>query len=74
MSEKTIEELLKEYVPGEFKPHYYATERTLTIYFKGDADYSEKIADNVTLYRAIDTKEIVGCRIELDKPLDIKSE
>lgn len=36
----------------------------LTAYFKPDADYSQRLADHVTLYRSIDSNEIVGCRIK----------
>jgi len=36
----------------------------LTVYFKGDADYSQRLTDHVTLYLSIDTNEIVGCRIK----------
>jgi hypothetical protein len=36
----------------------------LTAYFKPDADYSQRLTDHVTLYRSIDSNEIVGCRIK----------
>jgi hypothetical protein len=49
-----------------FRP-YVAVSReadALTAYFKPDADYSERLTDHVTLYRAIESNEIVGCRIK----------
>lgn len=36
----------------------------LTAYFKPDADYSQRLTDHVTLYRSIDTNEVIGCRIK----------
>lgn len=36
----------------------------LTFYFKPDADYSERLTDHVTLYRSLESKEPVGCRIK----------
>jgi hypothetical protein len=36
---------------------------TLTVYFEGDADYSECLTDHMTLYRSLETREVVGCRI-----------
>ena len=36
----------------------------LTTYFKGEPDYSERLTDHVTLYRSLETQEIVGCRIK----------
>lgn len=51
---------------GEFRPYCITNEEAdaLTAYFKNDADYSERLTDHVTLYRSIDTGEIVGCRIK----------
>lgn len=63
---KGLEDLLKEYVlseKGDFKPYVYATENSITVYFKSDADYSEVLTDEITLYKSIETQEIVGCRI-----------
>lgn len=36
----------------------------LTFYFKPDADYSQRLTDHVTLYRSLDSNELVGCRIK----------
>jgi hypothetical protein len=36
----------------------------LTFYFKPDADYSQRLTDHVTLYRAVQSNELVGCRIK----------
>ncbi|MGD0898706.1 MAG: hypothetical protein ABR915_12790 [Thermoguttaceae bacterium] len=49
-----------------FRP-YLAINReadALTAYFKPDADYSERLTDHVTLYRSMESNEIVGCRIK----------
>jgi hypothetical protein len=34
------------------------------VYFEGDADYSKRLNDHITLYLSLETKEIVGCRIK----------
>jgi hypothetical protein len=51
---------------NQFVPycHLSAESDTLTVYFEGDADYSERLNDHVTLYRSLETKELVGCRIK----------
>lgn len=36
----------------------------LTFYFRPDADYSERLTDHVTLYRSLESQELVGCRIK----------
>ena len=36
----------------------------MTFYFRPNADYSQRLTDHVTLYRSIDTGELVGCRIK----------
>jgi len=36
----------------------------LTFYFKPNADYSQRLTDHVTLYRSIESNELVGCRIK----------
>lgn len=51
---------------GDFRPYCILSDEAdaLTAYFKGDADYSVRLTDHVTLYRSIDSNEIVGCRIK----------
>ena len=51
---------------GAFRPYCITSDEAdaLTAYFKEDADYSERLTDHVTLYRSIETNEIVGCRIK----------
>ena len=34
-------------------------------YWKGDPDYGEQVNEFLVLYRSIETKEVVGCRIAL---------
>jgi len=51
--------------PKQFVPYCYLSKDadTLTVYFKGDANYSEPLSDYLTLYRSLKMNEIVGCRI-----------
>lgn len=53
-------------VSGEFRPYceYSKSADAINVYFSGDADYSERLTEHVTLFLSIDKKEIVGCRIK----------
>ncbi len=68
MAEKSdLERLLKERLPAkQFVPYscFNKQSDTLTVYFEGDADYSKRLSDHVTLYLSLETDEIVGCRIK----------
>lgn len=67
VSESKLMKFLRENPPAnKFTPycHLNKTSDTLTVYFEGDADYSERLSDHVTLYRSLETKEVVGCRIK----------
>ena len=67
VSESDLKQFLREHPPAkQFVPYCYLSEEsnTLTVYFEGDADYSERLSDHVTLYRSLETKEVVGCRIK----------
>ena len=58
--------LASELRDGPFQP-YCVTSReadALTAYFKPDADFSQRLTEHVTLYRSLETNEIVGCRIK----------
>jgi hypothetical protein len=60
-------ELLRKNAPAkQFVPYCHLSKDadTLTVYFEGDADYSERLSDHVTLYRSLETDEIVGCRVK----------
>ena len=50
----------------QFEPYCRLSKEAdaLTVYFKGDADYSKPLNDQITLYLSLETDEIVGCRIE----------
>lgn len=64
---QSIKDLLRQEEPAtEFKPYTYycADADALSVYFKPDADYSERLADHVTLYRSLESHELVGCRIK----------
>jgi hypothetical protein len=66
-TEDKIKKLLKDNPPArKFVPYCYLSEEAdaLTVYFEGDADYSERLNDHITLYRSLETKEVVGCRIK----------
>ena len=49
-----------------FQPYVEMSQEAdaLTFYFKPDADYSERLTDHVTLYRSLESNELVGCRIK----------
>jgi hypothetical protein len=67
MGTKTVAEILRENpVVGTFRPYCYFSKRAdaITAYFKGDADYSKRLTDHVTLFLSIDKDELVGCRIK----------
>lgn len=60
-------QFLKENPPAkQFVPYCHLSKAadTLTVYFEGDADYSKRLSDHVTLYLSLETDEIVGCRIK----------
>jgi hypothetical protein len=66
-TEQDIRQLLKENPPArKFVPYCYLSEEAdaLTVYFEGDPDYSERLNDHITLYRSLETKEVVGCRVK----------
>jgi hypothetical protein len=49
-----------------FVPYCYLDKEAdaLTVYYEGDADYSKRLNDHVTLFHSLDSDEIVGCRIK----------
>lgn len=64
-TETEIKQLLSNNPPaGKFTPYSFLSRGVLTVYFAGDPDYSEPLTDWVTLYRSIETRAIVGCRID----------
>ena len=67
VSESELKEFLRKNAPAkQFVPYCHLSEKadTLTVYFEGDADYSERLNDHVTLYHSLETDEVVGCRIK----------
>jgi len=67
VSESELMKFLRENPPAKkFTPYCHLSKESdsLTVYFEGDADYSERLSDHVTLYRSLETKEVVGCRIK----------
>lgn len=66
-TEKEIRQFLKENPSAQkFIPYCYLSEDAdaLTFYFEGDPDFSERLNDHITLYRSMETNEIVGCRVK----------
>lgn len=66
-SKFNLKEFLRENPPAkQFVPYMHLNRESdaLTVYFEGDADYSERLNDHITLYRSLETKEVVGCRIK----------
>lgn len=67
MAESDLRNFLKANPPArQFTPYCRLNREadTLTVYVEGDADYSEPLCDGVTIYRSLETDEVVGCRIE----------
>ena len=66
-TEQEIRDFLKANpVAKQFVPycHFHKDADALTVYFEGDADYSERLNDHITVYRSLETKEIIGCRVK----------
>jgi hypothetical protein len=61
---------LKEYLAGKKcagfdpVPHYFPTGDYVTYYFRNDRCFEQRLDDIVTVYLAMDTKELVGCKIK----------
>lgn len=51
---------------GQFKPvpHYSAEGDSLTFYFRQDESYAERIDDFLTVYKSLNTEELVGCQVK----------
>lgn len=67
VTEAELMRFLKENPPAkQFVPYCYLSKESdsLTVYFEGDADYSKRLNDHITLYLSLETDEIVGCRIK----------
>ena len=66
MATNVIEFLEQQNWDTPFQPYVEMSPEAdaLTFYFKPDADYSEWLTDHVTLYRSLESNELVGCRIK----------
>ena len=67
VTEAELMQFLKDSPPAkQFVPYCHVSKEadSLTVYFEGDADYSKRLCDHVTLYLSLETDEIVGCRIK----------
>jgi hypothetical protein len=63
----SLKEFLRDNPPAkQFVPYVHLSRESdsLTAYFEGDADYSERLNDHVTVYRSLETNEVIGCRIK----------
>lgn len=63
MNEELIKSLF-ENLPEQFTPYSYQEGNALTVYFKDERDYADQLDQRITLYRSVDTNEIVGIRID----------
>jgi len=66
-TKEQLQKLLEEFpVAPTFTPYVYRSKDSgaTTVYLKGDADYSETPLEGVTLYRSMETNEIIGFRLE----------
>ncbi len=65
MANELMDVLFSEPV-GEFRPYVEVSREAdaINVYFSADADFSERMSEHVTLFRSIDTNEVVGCRIK----------
>lgn len=63
---ETLIEYLKDHKPKGFspKPHYSAEGDSLTFYIKDVAYYRKRIDGFLTVYRSMDTDELIGCQIK----------
>lgn len=67
---ETLEEFMQRLgPPGPFKPEPWICPITgdITIYFKDVPSFAEELTEKVTLFKAIDTHEIVGCKLRIRK-------
>lgn len=65
MMEEKLTEYLATHKPKGFRsvPHYFALGDYLTYYTRDERSYAERIDDCLTVYRSMETREIVGLRI-----------
>ena len=66
-TESELMQFLRENPPAKrFVPYSYLSTQadTLTVYFEGDADFSKRLCDHLTVYISLDTGDVVGCRIK----------
>ena len=61
---------LMEYLAGKkcevfiASPHYFQDGDFVTYFYRDDLAYEERIDELLTVYRSIDTQEMVGCKIK----------
>jgi hypothetical protein len=63
---ETLTEYLKTNKPSGFtpKPFYSADGDSLTFYFKDEESYGERVDDFLTVYKSMQTGDLVGCQVK----------
>lgn len=61
-----LKHYLQEHTCQGFRPipHYSAIGDCVTYYFRAERCYAERVDELLTIYLALGTKELVGCKIE----------
>ncbi|MDP7019151.1 MAG: hypothetical protein QGG36_25365 [Pirellulaceae bacterium] len=62
-----VDDLLNSLGPVRpFRPYWRLSNAAdaVNVYFSNERDYSQRLTDRVTVFRSIETDEIVGCRIK----------
>jgi hypothetical protein len=63
---KDLKQYLEEHKSQGFRPvpHYFASGDFVTYYFRDDRCYAQRVDDLLTVYLALETHELVGCKIK----------
>jgi hypothetical protein len=63
---KDLKQYLEEHTGQGFRPvpHYFASGDFVSYYFRNDRCYAQRVDDLLTVYLAIGTGELVGCKIK----------
>jgi hypothetical protein len=62
----SLSEFVSKNQPQGFssRPYYSRDGDSLSFYFRDEASYGERVDQLLTLYRSIETRDIVGCQIK----------
>jgi hypothetical protein len=66
MAQELTDILFSGVDPSRFRPFVECSPEAdaINVYIKPDADYSERLGEHVTLFRSLEDKTLVGCRIK----------